>query len=132
MKALMNLLIFLLVAVSFSSCRSTRYIPVETIKEKVEYRDRLQRDSIHVLDSIFLWARGDTVFRDRWRTEYRDRLIRDTTYIHRTDSIQISYPVERNNSWWESVKLEVGGLAIGAIIVMLFITIWLAYKNRKR
>lgn len=132
MKALMNLLIFLLAAVCFSSCRSTRYIPVETIKEKVEYRDRLQRDSIHVLDSIFLWARGDTVFRDRWRTEYRDRLIRDTTYIHRTDSIQISYPVERNNSWWESVKLEVGGLAIGAIIVMLFITIWLAYKNRKR
>lgn len=128
----MNLLIFLLAAVSFSSCLSTRYIPVETIKEKVEYRDRLQRDSIHVLDSIFLWTKGDTVFRDKWRTEYRDRLIRDTTYIHRTDSIQISYPVERNNSWWESVKLEVGGLAIGAMIVMLFITICLAYKNRKR
>ena len=79
----------LLSVIWFSSCRSIQYVPMETVKEKIAYRDRLQRDSIHILDSIFMWSKGDTVFKDRWRIEYRDRLMRDTTYIEKTDSIQV-------------------------------------------
>ena len=122
----------LLSVICFSSCRSIQYVPVETIKEKIEYRDRLQRDSIHILDSIFMWSKGDTVFKDRWRIEYRDRLIRDTTYINQTDSIPIPYPVERKLSWWESVKIETGGIAVGGIIVLLLIITWLVYNNRHK
>ena len=132
MRALIYLTIFVLSGIWFSSCRSIQYVPVETIKEKIEYRDRLQRDSVHILDSIFMWSKGDTVFKDRWRIEYRDRLLRDTTYIEKTDSIQIPYPVERKLSWWESVKIETGGIAVGAIIVLLLIIVWLVYKNRHK
>ena len=122
----------LLSVIWFSSCRSIQYVPMETVKEKIEYRDRLQRDSIHVFDSIFMWSKGDTVFKDRWRIEYRDRLMRDTTYIEKTDSIQVPYPVEHKLSWWESVKIEIGGIAVGAIIVLLLIIVWLVYKNRHK
>ena len=131
MKAFTYLTILLLSAIWLTSCR-TQHIPVETVKTKTEYRDRWLRDSIHVHDSIFMWMKGDTVFRDRWHTEYRDRLLRDTTYIEKTDSIQVPYPVERKLSWWESVKIETGGIAVGGIIVLLLIIVWLVYKNRHK
>ena len=69
------------------SCNSIKYVPIETVKINTEYRDRWLRDSIHVHDSIFMFMKGDTVFRDRWHVEYRNKLVYDTTYINRTDSI---------------------------------------------
>lgn len=119
-------------AIWFASCRSVQYVPVESVRTEIEYRDRWQRDSIHVRDSIMIRGKGDTVFVDRWHAEYKDRLLRDTTYIYRTDSVQVPYPVERNLTWWQNVKQETGGIAIGAIIILLFVIVWLVYKKRKR
>lgn len=113
------------------SCR-TKYVPVESVKTEIEYRDRLQRDSIHVHDSTFMYVKGDTVFRDRWHTEYKDRTLRDTTYIERTDSVQVPYPVERKLTKWQSVKQEIGGIAIGVIVALSFVIVWLMRKSRKR
>ncbi|MDD3038598.1 hypothetical protein [Bacteroides sp.] len=133
MKALIYLIIFLMSGVWFASCRSTQYVPVETIKTEVQYKDRLQRDSIHVLDSVFMLVKGDTVFRDRYRIEYRDKLIRDTTYIHKTDSVQVPYPVEKKLSRWQSIKMELGGWALGIIIVFGLVIIgWMVYRIRKK
>lgn len=132
MKTLIYLTILLTLAICSTSCRTTKNVPVETVRTEIEYRDRLQRDSIHVHDSIHVREKGDTVFVDRWHTEYKDRLLRDTTYIERTDSVQVPYPVERELSWWESVKLELGGIAVDVIVALLFIIIWLIRRNRKR
>lgn len=116
----------------FGSCGSVKYVPVESVKTEIEYRDRWQRDSIHVHDSIVIQSKGDTIFRDRWHTEYKDRLLRDTTYIYRTDSVQVPYPVERDLTWWQNVKQETVGIAIGVIIALCLIIVWLVYKNRKK
>jgi hypothetical protein len=107
-------------------------VPVESVRTEIEYRDRWQRDSIHVRDSIIVKDKGDTVFVDRWHTEYKDRRQTDTLFIERTDSIQVPYPVERELSWWESIKQEIGGIAIGVIVALCFIIVWLIRKNRKR
>lgn len=117
------------VIVLCSSCR-TQYIPVESIVTRTEYKDRVQRDSVHVHDSIYIREKDDTVFIDRWHTEYKDRLLRDTAYISRTDSIQIPCPVERNLSWWESFKLQVGEIAIGVITSLLLIVAWMIRRNK--
>lgn len=49
------------------------------------------RDSIHVLDSVYLheYSRGETIFveRTRWLTRYRDRHTTDTMYRSRTDTV---------------------------------------------
>lgn len=49
------------------------------------------RDSIHVLDSVYLheYSRGETIFveRTRWLTRYRDRHTTDTLYRSRTDTV---------------------------------------------
>ena len=130
MRALIYSIILLTLAIC-SSCR-TKYVPVESVRTEIEYRDRWQRDSIHVHDSIVIQSKGDTVFRDRWHTLYRDRYLSDTTYIYRTDSIQVPYLVERNLTWWQKVKQETGGIAIGVIIALCFIILFLMKKNRKK
>lgn len=133
MRRLVHFLIILLTsAIWFSSCRSIRHIPVETVRTEIQYKNRLQRDSIHVHDSIYIRDNGDTIFVNRWHTEYKDRLLRDTCCVHRTDSIQVPYPVERELSWWQSVKLQVGEIAIGVIIGLIIIIVWLLRKNRKK
>ncbi|MCD7926582.1 MAG: hypothetical protein LUI85_18650 [Bacteroides sp.] len=131
MKALIYLTISIISSIWLCSCR-TKYVPVESVKTEIEYRDRLQRDSIHVHDSTFIYIKGDMVFRDRWHTEYKDRIQTDTLFIERMDSIQVPYPVERELSWWESIKQEIGGIAIGVIVALCFIIVRLIRKNRKR
>ena len=126
-------IILLTSAIWLTACRSVQYVPVETVRTEVQYKDRLQRDSIHVLDSIFMLVRGDTVFRDRYRTVYKDKLIQDTAYIHKSDSVQVPYPVEKKLTKWESAKMELGGWAFGIIIVFaLVIAGWLVYRWRKK
>lgn len=128
MRAITYIILFIIVVLC-SSCR-TQYIPVESIVTRTEYKDRVQRDSVHVHDSIYIREKDDTVFIDRWHTEYKDRLLRDTTCINKTDSIQIPYPVERKLSRWESFKLQVGEIAIGVIIGLLLIVAWMIRRNK--
>lgn len=124
--------IFIVLVLCLFSCRTIKYVPVETVKKEKEYIDRVQRDSIHVHDSVFVLIKGDTVFRDRYHTVYKDRYFRDTTYIHKVDSVQVPYPVEKPLSKWENLKLQVGGFAMSAIVVIILIVVGkIIYKLKK-
>lgn len=131
MKRLVYLIILLTSAICLCSCR-TKYVPVESVRTEIEYRDRWQRDSVHVHDSIHVREKGDTVYIDRWHTEYKDRLVRDTVRIEKTDSVLVPYPVEKGLTRWQLVKQEIGGIAMGGIIALCLIIIWLTRKNKKR
>ena len=112
MKQALPIATIALLLFSLTGCRSRiQYVPVESVR--TEYKDRLQRDSIYVQDSIFVREKGDTVFVDRWRYLYRDKLITDTLIVN--DSIRVPYPVEKHLSRWQQTKMDVGGWAIGAL-----------------
>lgn len=131
LTAIVSLLAVVVCCIVCSSCRSVQYAPVESVRTEIEYRDRWQRDSIHIHDSIHIRDKGDTVFVDRWHTVYKDKLLRDTTYIEKTDSVQVPYPVEKKLSRWQSMKMELGGWAFGVIIVMALAFVgWLVYRCR--
>ncbi|NDV93521.1 hypothetical protein D0T84_01140 [Dysgonomonas sp. 521] len=87
------ILSLLLLIVGLSGCK-TKYVPlpIETTKTEKEYIDRWHRDSIHVMDSVFIYSKNDTVFLNKYRYLYRDKLMRDSIFIK--DSIQVPYPVE--------------------------------------
>lgn len=131
LTAIVSLLAVVVCCIVCSSCRSVQSVPVESVRTEIEYRDRWQRDSIHIHDSIHIRDKGDTVFVDRWHTVYKDKLLRDTTYIEKTDSVQVPYPVEKKLSRWQSMKMELGGWAFGVIIVMALAFVgWLVYRCR--
>lgn len=122
----------MLLASAIWSCRAVRYVPVETVKTEKEYIDRWKRDSIHVLDSVFVLVKGDTVFRDRYKTVCKDRILHDTTFIERVDSVQVPYPVEKRLTRWQSFKMEVGGFAFAGVgVVVLVVVGRMVYKLKK-
>lgn len=123
MRQTIHTILFLIAGIGFVSCRSVKYVPVETVRTNTEYRDHWLRDSIHVRDSVFMFIKGDTIFNERFHAVYKDRLVKDTTYINKTDTIRIPYPVDRQLSRWESIKMELGGWAFGVLIMVIVIII---------
>lgn len=115
------------------SCRTVKYVPVETVKVDTTYINKLQRDSIYMLDSVYVKDKGDTVLIEKYKYLYRDKLVRDTMYLSKVDSIQVPYPVEKELTRWQQMKQELGGWALGIILVVtLAIVILLIYRTRKK
>ncbi len=68
----------------FGSCRSIRYVPVETIRTDSIYLTVHERDSIHIKDSVYVKEkRRFSLLVNKWHIVYRDRTIRDTVYIEK-------------------------------------------------
>lgn len=119
MKTIIYCVILLTLAIC-SSCRSVKYVPVETVRVDSLYLTIHERDSIHIKDSIYIREKGDTVFVERWRTQYRDRGRTDTLYVDRVREVQVPYPVEKELTWWQEVKINFGDFSLGIIFVLLF------------
>ena len=114
------------------SCTRTVYEPVEVVR--TEYKDKVvERVTIDsVTDTRFVFIKGDTVIDYRDRVKWKEKLIHDSIYIERTDSIPVPYPVERKLSRWEQTKMDFGGMAIGAVaVVICAAVVWLVKKFRK-
>lgn len=89
-KSLSIILLLILLFILLLGCAKTIYIPLETIT--TEYKDRIERDSIHLYDSIFVKMNNDTVWLEKYKYMYRDKIVRDSVFIN--DTIKIPYPVE--------------------------------------
>lgn len=106
-----------------SSCRTnTVYVPVETVR--MEYRDRIQRDSVHHYDSVFVKMKDDTVWLEKYKYLYRDKLIRDSVFV--TDSVQIPYAVKGDTEyvnriyWWQTLLQILGAILLGFLIYKIY------------
>lgn len=114
------------------SCRTTEYVPVEVVRSDTTYINKVQQDSIYLLDSVYILDRGDTVLITKTKYLYKDRVVHDTVYRSRIDSIQVPYPVEQQLTRWEQFRMDVGGWAIGTVIIIILIVIgWMIYKLKK-
>lgn len=133
-------LIGLLITAFLGSCTRTVYTPVETVTLRTDtiYSAKVRVDSVIFRDSVSLIQRGDTVFVTKYRDRYRVRERVDTVYSSATDSVtvRVPYPVERQLSKWEQVKMEAGGWAIGAgsvlFVALVAVIVWLIKVKRRR
>jgi hypothetical protein len=77
--------------------------------------------------------KGDTVYQYKYKYLYKYQYLSKTDTVMKTDSVQVPYPVEKELNRWEKVKMELGGWAIGVIIVFAFIAVGrFVYKRRKK
>ena len=126
------LAMLVLLAMAVTSCRSVRYVPVETVKHDSVYFNKVVRDSIHVKDSVLVIVKGDTVTEFRYKYVYRDKAKTDTLYVNRTDTIRVPYPVEAKLTKWQRFKMEAGGYAIAlAVILVIAVAGYFVMKIRK-
>lgn len=130
--ALAPFMCIIVLVLAICSCRSVKYVPVETVKHDSIYINKVQVDSVYHRDSIYVVDKGDTVFlyKDRYIYKYKDRT--DTVYVTNTDSIHVPYPVEKELTLWQQIKLELGGWALGFMIIAILLIIGIiVYRYRK-
>ena len=129
---MMKVFCLLSVCLMIVSCRSVKYVPVETVKTDSVYVNKVQRDSIRLQDSIFVFVKGDTVRIEKYKYLYRDRVVVDTVRLVERDSVQVPVPVEKELSRWQRWKQEVGGFAMAGITVLLAVGIFRIVRKLKK
>ena len=111
--------IWLILVLTLVGCRT--YVPVETIRTEYRDRERIERDTVNVRDSINIYIKGDTVLADRWHTVYKERLRRDSIYIAKHDTATVTKEVIK-------VKKETNWAATW-IIAGLMVLLGIAWKK---
>ncbi len=129
----MKCLIYILLLASVCmSCRSIKYVPVETVKTEYKTRDSIRYDSIYQRDSVYMQLKGDSVYLYKYKYLYRYLTINKTDTVLKADSIQVPYPVEKQLTRWQKIKIELGGWAFGGVVMFALVIVgWLVYKKRK-
>lgn len=136
-KKMKQLLIILFVCALCAGCKTQKIVQVDRVRTDTLVITKHERDSIYLKDStnVHEWQRGDTVYVEvnRWRTEYRDRWRHDTIYKHRVDSVPVPCPVEveveRKLTWWQRLRINIGGIAIGLLAIAVIAGI---FRLKKR
>lgn len=125
------ILVVLGVLFLFNSCTTIKEVPVETIKTKIEYRDKLQFDSIYIHDSINVTKINDTITINNFKYKYKYKLLKDTINIVKTDSIPYTVEVlKETNKLTSWQRWQLAGFWI-LTIGIIGINIYKLYKKLK-
>ena len=139
MKTILITLAFVIMWVAIvwllSGCTTTKYVPViehttDTLVQRV-----VERDSIHVHDSIRVSEKGDTVTIERWHTKYIERTTHDTIYQATHDTLPLPYPVEvvtkveKPLTWWQRMRLHVANIVLLLLVIYGGAKLWKLYRR---
>jgi DNA polymerase sigma len=123
----MKKILFLsIIAILLYSCKSVKYIPVETTK--INYRDNLVRDSVIHYDSVYVKDKGDTLILERYKYLYKNRIVKDSVFVN--DTIRIPYPVEVVKqiktplSSFQNFQILCGRLVLFALLFVAIYFVW--------
>ena len=122
----MRTIVILTLLLIFNSCRS-RHLPISENNTADSLRAiSVRSDSIVVHDSIYIVERGDTVFQYKYKYIYRDRILHDTLHHHRCDTITQFVEIEKQLTFWQQKKMEIGSLVmwIAPFIAAIMLVKW--------
>ena len=120
-----------LLALMLAGCRGVKVVTEvqhDTIyRTRTEYQDRVQRDSVYVYDSVMVYQRGDTIYRDRWHVRESVKESRDTLYktdtLYRTQYVEkVAEKPRKRATWW--IWLCIGAGAAVVIYALLRFKPW--------
>ena len=121
------LLVMVLMLLALAGCKTVKFVPVPEYHTFYKTRvDTVQRwDSVYFRDSVFIAAKGDTVYltKTHWRERFRNVYHTKTDTIMQRDSIHVPYPVEKQLTKWQRWKMDMGGWAMGVVVVFVILVI---------
>lgn len=105
-------------------CKSTQSIEKTDNSINIERSRDYERDSIIVRDSVIVFARADTVYKERWRTKYVEHVVQKTDTVVQVDQRLVETVVEKKvvpkwALWVTGYCLLVTGLIILWIILKI-------------
>lgn len=114
------------------SCKGVQYVPVETIRLETERVVDIQRDSVYILDSIYVRETNDTVYITKWRTEYKEALRIDTFNVERIDTLNTIVEVEKKLTKVQQLKMDVGAGVLYAVPILIVVALFVLYRKLKK
>lgn len=114
----MKELLFVFLLYIVASCTTTKYIETPMKHTRVEYKDRIEHDSIYFRDSIVQKKENDTIYLEKYKYLYKYKYLRDTVNV--VDSIpvvkvqEITKEVNKLHNW-QFILMVLGG---GFIVVI--------------
>ena len=129
-------ILIIVISLILSSCKSIKYVPVETVRtEYVTKTDTfIQKDSVVFRDSVYIHAKGDTVWYEKWHTKYKDRIVTQVVVdsFIKTDTIQVPYYVEKELTWWQEFKIKTGDIAMALCLLIILVLGVYIFIRKKR
>ena len=111
----------------------TKYVSVPEYHQVfVDRRDTLMlHDSIYQKEYIDRFVNGDTIFLVKTLVDYKYKYLyktRDKDSV-KVDSIRVPYPVEKDLTRWQQLKMDIGGFAIGIVAISILVAVgWFVRK----
>ena len=122
-----KMLSILLVTLCLTGCKTVKFVPVPEYHTLYKTRvDTVQRwDSVYFRDSVYIAAKGDTVYltKTHWRERFRNVYHVKVDTVMQLDSIRVPYPVEKQLTKWQRWKMDLGGWAMGVASVFVILVI---------
>lgn len=127
----MGIFIIVMMLVCFAGCASQTQIEMPKNHTQIEYRDRVQKDTVYVKDSVLIEHKSDTVYINRLKYVYKERMLMDTAYVSITDTIYKSIYIERQQTFSEKVSNFMYGIySMIAILVVLALIIAVIKRSK--
>lgn len=112
---------------SLTGCKTVKFVPVPEYHTLYKTRvDTVQRwDSVYFRDSVYMAAKGDTVYltKTHWRERFRNIYHVKADTVMQRDSVCVPYPVEKSLTKWQRWKMDMGGWAMGVVAVLAILVI---------
>ena len=132
MKMMSRLLVAILAGLSLWGCKPYKVAQRETVIKDSLYIVQRMIDRVLIRDSVYERHVHDTVYKYKERETVRYLAMRDTMHIERRDSVSVPYPVERQLTKWEAVRMRLGDILLIIVnIDLIYVVIWLI-RRRKR
>ena len=133
MKMMSRLLIAILAGLSLLGCKPYKVAQRETVIKDSLYITQRMIDRVLIRDSVYERHVHDTVYKYKERETVSCLPLRDTRYIEKRDSVRVPYPVERQLTKWEAVRMRLGDILLAVFIAgLLYVVVWLIKRRRKR
>ena len=144
------LILRLLSVVLLVGCKSTKYVPVETVRvDSVFVSDSSvvktithYKDSLRIKDSIVIVVdtAGNVLIKEKYHDERHTKDTERSNNETKTkakeaksaESVQTPVPLERPLTWWQQTRLKLFWPLAGSVVVLSFIVVWLVRRFKKK
>ena len=132
MKTMVSGLLIAILAGLVLGCKPYKVAQQETVIKDSLYIVQRMIDRVLIRDSVYERHVHDTVYKYKERETVRYLSLRDTLYIEKRDSVSVPYPVERQLTKWEAIRMRLGDILLIIVnIGLIYVVIWLI-RRRKR
>jgi hypothetical protein len=111
MKTILSLFVTLILLSGCKTKEMIRYVPINNTITRID------SFTTHKTDSFIQFQKGDTIYRDRWRTLFKQQIKIKSDSIYIPYEVRVDVPVDKvvikykhDTIWWIGLIVSIGGL----------------------